>query len=80
MLHELLPLLIRNLDRTQAPICNNASWAIGEVAVRVDPSCLQPYVLELMDRLVTIINDDTGGTQAIAGSACITIGRIGCVW
>jgi len=38
-------------------VCYNASWAIGELVMHVDPAQLQPFVEPIMQRLISLVND-----------------------
>jgi transportin-1 len=53
----LFPLLIQNLDMVLPSVCYNASWAIGELVMHVDPAQLQPFVEPIMQRLISLVND-----------------------
>jgi len=79
LLDSFLPVLIQNLEAKPAPVCNNASWAIGELVLRVGPSSMQPYVGAIMTHLIPLVVDERSGTTTLAENATITIGRIGCV-
>ena len=51
----MLPSLIASLNTTHISVCNNATWAIGELAVKMGPE-LRPYLPQMLPPLVEIIN------------------------
>jgi len=79
ILDNVMPVLIRNLNKARVPVCNNASWAIGELVLRVRPSHLHPYVDTIMACLIPLVNDDRTELATLAENAAITIGRVACV-
>jgi len=74
-----MPALIQNLDTKPAAVASNASWAIGEIALRCDSAGLRPFVGPLMSRLIPLVNENRSGSQKLAENVAITIGRIGCI-
>lgn len=40
--------------------CNNACWALGELAVKSAPEDLGPYALAVVERLVPILSAPVG--------------------
>ncbi|CAG2183099.1 unnamed protein product, partial [Oppiella nova] len=52
---EFLPILGQNLKPEYISVCNNATWAIGEVAVKLNAD-MKPYVAMVLSQLITIIN------------------------
>lgn len=52
---EFLPVLSQNLKADYISVCNNAAWAIGEIAVKMGPD-MKPYVGMALPQLITIIN------------------------
>ncbi|CAN0150828.1 unnamed protein product, partial [Ectocarpus fasciculatus] len=56
-------------------VCNNASWAIGEIANAVDRE-VPPWVPAIMSRLVDIIGQKTSDPKLVE-NVCITVGRLG---
>jgi transportin-1 len=74
------------LDHQYVSVCNNASWAIGEMAVKIGEP-IKPYAAEVVQRLEPIINpplDEHGNrrwvpNRTLEENACITTGRLGFV-
>jgi transportin-1 len=75
-----------SLDPHYVSVCNNASWAIGEMAVKVgDP--IRPYAAAVVQKLQPIIDpplDEEGNrtlrpNRTLEENACITTGRLGFV-
>uniref|UniRef100_A0A6Q2WPU4 Importin N-terminal domain-containing protein n=1 Tax=Esox lucius TaxID=8010 RepID=A0A6Q2WPU4_ESOLU len=52
---EFMPILGLNLNPEFISVCNNATWAIGEIAMQMG-SDMQPYVGLVLNNLVEIIN------------------------
>jgi transportin-1 len=76
-LERFLPLIDRNLVPAHARVCNNASWALGEIAVHTGPE-IQTHVPRLMGTLVPILLAK-GLLPALHENIAITIGRIGII-
>ena len=53
-LEKILPVAALNLKPDSISVCNNASWAIGEIAMKVGAD-VKPYVKGLMTALEAII-------------------------
>lgn len=45
----------QNLKPEYISVCNNATWAIGEIAVKLGAD-MKPYVPLVLSQLITIIN------------------------
>jgi len=80
--HRLLPflqdyvrVLVLNLDPQFSSVCNNASWAIGELTIKAGPELMQPLLPTIMSRLVPIMNDAMVHRSLLENTA-ITIGRL----
>ncbi|KAI1290217.1 Transportin-1 [Halotydeus destructor] len=74
---EFLPILGQNLKPEYISVCNNATWAIGELAIKLGPE-MKPFVSVVLSQLITIINQpDTPKT--LLENTAITIGRLGLV-
>ena len=74
---EFMPICGQNLKPEYISVCNNATWAIGEIAVKLGPE-MKPYIPHILDHLVHIIN--TPGTpKTLLENTAITIGRLGFV-
>ncbi|CAF0791983.1 unnamed protein product [Rotaria sordida] len=76
-LNIFLPLLTQNLDPHHVSVCNNAIWAIGEIAIQIG-SEIQPFVSIILEALIIIINRNNTPKTLLENTA-ITIGRLGLV-
>ncbi len=76
-LNFFLPLLTQNLNPQHVSVCNNAIWAIGEIAVQIG-SEIQPFVSIILESLILIINRNNTPKTLLENTA-ITIGRLGLV-
>ena len=52
---EFLPVLGQNLKADYISVCNNAAWAIGEIAVKMGQD-MKPYIPLVLPQLINIIN------------------------
>ena len=52
---EFMPILAQNLFTEHISVCNNATWAAGEISVKLGAD-MKPYVQMLLNPLVIIIN------------------------
>lgn len=50
-----MPVLAQNLKPEFISVCNNATWAIGEIAVKSKQN-MQPYIPMILPQLVTNLN------------------------
>ncbi|XP_015791866.1 transportin-1 [Tetranychus urticae] len=74
---QFLPILAQNLKPEFISVCNNAAWAIGEMAVKMGPE-MKSYTQIVLPQLIAIINQpDTPKT--LLENTAITIGRLGLV-
>ncbi|EGG21199.1 transportin [Cavenderia fasciculata] len=74
---EYIPILMNNLFPDCIPVCNNACWAIGEIAIRL-PLIVKPYVPNILQALIPIMKN-TKNNKNILENTAITIGRLGLV-
>ncbi|XP_076308610.1 transportin-1-like [Tachypleus tridentatus] len=74
---DFVPILGQNLNPEFISVCNNATWAIGEISVKLG-SDMKPYVPMVLNQLVVIINKPTTPKTLLENTA-ITIGRLGYV-
>lgn len=75
---DLVPILGQNLNPELISVCNNATWAIGEMCVKLESEEMRPYVPMVLSQLITIINK--GNTpKTLLENTAITIGRLGYV-
>jgi transportin-1 len=70
-----MPVLIENINPDHLSVCNNASWAIGEITVKVGAELMAPFVEHILAKLVAIINNPDINTALLENTA-ITIGRL----
>jgi len=42
---DFMPMLGSNLNPEYISVCNNATWAIGEIAIKAGNVCLVVYIL-----------------------------------
>jgi len=76
-LNFFLPILTQNLDPQFVSVCNNAIWAIGEIAIQIGGE-IQPFVSVILEPLILIINRNNTPKTLLENTA-ITIGRLGLV-
>lgn len=74
---EFMPILAQNLNPEMISVCNNATWAIGEISVQLGAE-MKPYVGLMLNPLVMIINR-AGTPKTLLENTAITIGRLGFV-
>lgn len=70
-------ILAQNLNPELISVCNNATWAIGEIAVKMGGE-MQSYVPIVLPQLILIINRPNTPKTLMENTA-ITIGRLGLV-
>ena len=54
-LGNFLPILGQNLNPEVISVCNNATWAIGELAIQLGAETNQ-FIPQVLEKLITIIN------------------------
>ncbi len=74
---EFMPIVAQNLYTDHISVCNNATWAAGEIAVKLGGDMKQ-YVPLLLQPLIIIINRPNTPKTLLENTA-ITIGRMGFV-
>nr|XP_029501530.1 transportin-1-like [Oncorhynchus nerka] len=74
---DFMPILGTNLNPELISVCNNATWAIGEISIQMGAE-MQPYVTMVLHQLVEIINRPNTPKTLLENTA-ITIGRLGYV-
>ncbi|XP_075435678.1 transportin-1 [Ascaphus truei] len=74
---DFMPILGTNLNPELISVCNNATWAIGEISIQMGIE-MQPYVPMVLHQLVEIINRPNTPKTLLENTA-ITIGRLGYV-
>ncbi|XP_050313589.1 transportin-1 isoform X2 [Anthonomus grandis grandis] len=74
---NILPILGQNLNPEYISVCNNATWAIGEISIKLGADT-RPFIPLVINQLIEIINrPDTPKT--LLENTAITIGRLGYV-
>jgi len=77
VLNEYLPVLTAQLLPELVSVCNNASWAIGEITVKVGGD-IAPFVDPILQKLIPIMNRQSEGlNKSLLENTAITIGRLG---
>uniref|UniRef100_A0A2K5IP26 Importin N-terminal domain-containing protein n=1 Tax=Colobus angolensis palliatus TaxID=336983 RepID=A0A2K5IP26_COLAP len=74
---DFMPTLRTKLTPESISVCNNATWASGEISIQIDLE-MQPYIPVLLRQLVEIINRPSTPKTLLKNTA-ITIGRLGYV-
>ncbi|EMP36313.1 Transportin-1 [Chelonia mydas] len=74
---DFMPILGTNLNPEFISVCNNATWAIGEISIQMGID-MQPYIPMVLHQLVEIINRPNTPKTLLENTA-ITIGRLGYV-
>jgi len=76
-IQEFMPVLAHNLNPEYISVCNNATWAAGEISVKLAGD-MAPYIPGILHPLVNIINRPHTPKTLLENTA-ITIGRMGLV-
>lgn len=76
-LSEFIPLLTNNLYPDYISVCNNASWALGEIAVKIGAE-MKPFVARAVELLIKIMTKQNLNRNLLENTA-ITLGRLGLV-
>ncbi|KAK2150308.1 hypothetical protein LSH36_413g02041 [Paralvinella palmiformis] len=74
---DFMPILGANLNPEFISVCNNATWAIGEISIKMGEG-MRPYVPIVLNQLIEIINRPNTPKTLLENTA-ITIGRLGLV-
>uniref|UniRef100_A0A182WMC8 Transportin-1 n=1 Tax=Anopheles minimus TaxID=112268 RepID=A0A182WMC8_9DIPT len=74
---DFLPILGHNLNPEYISVCNNATWAIGEISIKLLEDT-KPYIPMVLGPLIEIINN-TSTPKTLLENTAITIGRLGLV-
>ncbi|XP_054718546.1 transportin-1-like isoform X1 [Uloborus diversus] len=79
-IQDFLPILGQNLNPDFISVCNNATWAIGEISVKLGKQGqdMKPYIPMVLTQLISIINRPNTPKTLLENTA-ITIGRLGYV-
>ena len=74
---DFVPVLGHNLNPTFISVCNNATWAIGELSLQLGGE-MKPYLSMVLHQLIENINRPSTPKTLLENTA-ITIGRLGMV-
>ncbi|XP_076040729.1 transportin 1 [Oratosquilla oratoria] len=74
---DFMPILGQNLNPELISVCNNATWAIGEISVKLGAD-MRAYINLVLNDLIIIINKPNTPKTLLENTA-ITIGRLGYV-
>ncbi len=74
-LGQYIPVLLENLHPEYHSACNNAVWAIGEIAMRMG-SEMEPWAKAILVRIVQLMNVSYI-SPSLMENAAITVGRLG---
>ena len=73
---QLIDIILRNLDFDYPMVCNNASWTVGELAIKVGGTAMAPYIARLMHSFIQILHEKDIPTT-LTENVAITVGRLG---
>jgi transportin-1 len=76
-LNDFINLLSHNLYPDYISVCNNASWALGEIAVKIGAE-MKPFVAKAVEMLIKIMTKQNLNRNLLENTA-ITLGRLGLV-
>lgn len=65
------------VDPIKVSVCNNATWASGEIALQYGAR-MEPFVNPLLSKLIPLLQTDAN-SRTLLENAAITIGRLGYV-
>lgn len=71
---QFITALAQNLTYDHLSVCNNATWAVGELAIKMGPDIRQHLPI-IMPQLINNINHP-GNSGALLDNTAITIGRL----
>ncbi|KAI8342075.1 armadillo-type protein [Chlamydoabsidia padenii] len=76
---QFMPLIIQQIDpqAEYVSVCNNATWAAGEIAIKLGND-IQPYVEPMLQRLFPLMVNP-GIQRTLLENVAITIGRLGLI-
>ncbi|KAK9497607.1 hypothetical protein O3M35_004303 [Rhynocoris fuscipes] len=75
---DFIPILGQNLNPELISVCNNATWAIGEISIKLEGDEMRPYIPLVLNQLILIINK-ANTPKTLLENTAITIGRLGYV-
>ncbi|KAI8092910.1 armadillo-type protein [Halteromyces radiatus] len=76
---QFMPLILQQIDpQAESPsVCNNATWAAGEITIKLGNE-IQPYVEPLLQRLFPLMVNQSI-QRTLLENVAITIGRLGLI-
>merc|ERR1719147_533519 len=74
---DFMPILSGNLNPEYISVCNNATWAAGEISVKLGEG-MAVYIQPILGPLISIINR-ANTPKTLLENTAITIGRMGLV-
>lgn len=77
-INEFIPIIIKNLDKSNDLACNNAAWVIGKLCMAMGPA-FQPYIHEVLD-CYSMIMENPVGTKAMYQTVAISVCTLGLVF
>jgi hypothetical protein len=77
-LDKFVPVLTANLDADFPNMCINASWALGEIAVKVGPE-MRPFAAAMMDGMTAVFHQSENLDVSLLENISITVGRLALV-
>jgi len=79
ILNQVLEALIQHLEPDYPSICNNASWGIGEIAMRVQPEQICQFIGQIIHKIGIVVGNTQDYHENLVENVTITIGRLGIV-
>lgn len=76
ILQSLMQVILNNLYPEFVSVCNNASWAMGEIAMKVGPE-IKPLVPVLLSKMVPLVKRNLN--RGLLENIAIAVGRLGFV-
>ena len=67
---------INNYSYGTFPVTNNAIWAFGEIAIKANPDSFKPYIANVVNLLIPLLNS-TNTQQTVLENSAICLGRLG---
>ncbi|RKP25434.1 importin beta-2, partial [Syncephalis pseudoplumigaleata] len=78
-LQQIMPIIVQEIDprAEHVGVCNNASWSVGEIAIRAG-NVIQEWINPLLERLIPLVmRDDI--PRSLHENSAVAIGRLGLV-
>jgi transportin-1 len=74
-LNDFVSILIQNLQPKNSSVCNNASWALGELVISLGPEISSKYCETILAKEIQIINTKNLKLSLMENTS-VTIGRL----